>query len=638
MVGKAAAHREPKLNQKLCHMLKGVDAQWEAEHQGNKSIDIEVTLQGNLQVAVECEKYGQNKRAEAVKDAASRLAPIRMVDVALAVVYPKGCDTLSDLTQDTILDYAMVTADAARRYRNDHKRHAKRCTWLKTRAADLAEAIRNLPRSLGDPDQLAADLRNRLYEGADSLTAQQRRSLARAISLESGDEKSAARRALLIVASAALFHARVDDYLRDMKPPDYDGEWPPMQLGACIRQPNTVTALQAAWETILIVDYKRIFEAALNVLGATASSAFTRVVQDLAEWAIEAAGRIGGLRHDLLGRIFHAMLDTAKNDGSYYTSVPAAILLAGLMMRSRDDIPDDMRNMRIIDPACGTGTLLMAAAERTEKVLGDEYDAAAMIESVLWGTDINVTALHMAATTLALLSPTTKFSRMGIGKAPFGPQVEPNRGDENGLAGLVAAGSLELCDENGLDPYFGWAGRGIDNIESGERRRSRTYKHAFDYVIMNPPFTRHDLRHKQLGRDGKKLVILREKEIFRDFHIKPNKTSSGIMFLALGEHLVKPSTGALAFVFPLSGATAASTRTTRIFLAKRFHIDTIVVPHDPKRFWFSENTRISEMLVVVRRNEEQRNRGTEEQRNRGTEEQRNRGTEEQRRNGRTIPA
>ena len=39
----------------------------------------------------------------------------------------------------------------------------------------------------------------------------------------------------------------------------------------------------------------------------------------------------------------------------------------------------------------------------------------------------------------------------------------------------------------------------------------------------------------------------------------------------------------------------------RRYLARSFQIDTIVTSHDPERIYFSENTRIGEMLVVCRR-------------------------------------
>ena len=55
----------------------------------------------------------------------------------------------------------------------------------------------------------------------------------------------------------------------------------------------------------------------------------------------------------------------------------------------------------------------MAAAERIRDLAPQSQDdgtvAAALIEQVLSGYDVNLTATHMAATTLGLLSPTTHF-------------------------------------------------------------------------------------------------------------------------------------------------------------------------------------------------------------------------------------
>ena len=61
------------------------------------------------------------------------------------------------------------------------------------------------------------------------------------------------------------------------------------------------------------------------------------------------------------------MLDTARYDGSFYTSTAAAALLASLALRDSDgdwSDPNYVASLRICDPACGTGTLLMAVKER----------------------------------------------------------------------------------------------------------------------------------------------------------------------------------------------------------------------------------------------------------------------------------
>ena len=81
-------------------------------------------------------------------------------------------------------------------------------------------------------------------------------------------------------------------------------------------------------------------------------------MRSLAEVITRVSERVTGLRHDLLGRIFHRVLDTARYDGSFYTSTAAAVLLATLALREQDadwSDPDVVAALRICDPACGTG-------------------------------------------------------------------------------------------------------------------------------------------------------------------------------------------------------------------------------------------------------------------------------------------
>ena len=262
-------------------------------------------------------------------------------------------------------------------------------------------------------------------------------------------------------------------------------------------------------------------------------------------------------------------------------------MLARLALRSRRDVPDDPSLMRVIDPACGTGTLLMATGERMRDLCPDVLGNV-LIEDVLSGTDINVTATHMAATTLGLLSPTTKFSKMNISAALLGVDD-----DGNGRAG-----SLEMYDKEGLLPDMGWHTAPSRQIDS--HKPMHVDPHSIDLVIMNPPFTRNDVRHDQLGLEAEKKVKTREMNIFDKTQPKPDRRSSGPMFVMLADHLLNER-GVLAAIRPMTASNDSSERELRPFLASRYNIDMIVVPHDPERFYFSENTGIWEMLIVLRR-------------------------------------
>ena len=637
--------QEFKINRKMNEILKnyGLLAEWESRRDGNKAIDIEVYLADNVRVAVECKKSGSNKRVAAVESASSRLVPVKMVDVALAVVYSKGCDTEDDLTGETNLEYAVVTQANAELYGNDHKAHARAIEWMNCRVRDLPNIIQHLPENLGDPDRLANNLKIRLTESVRRLTASQRRNLARSINLvyfgqeQNNPEWAAAKRALLVVASASLFHARLNDSLGNLERPEGAESWPPRTLQGCYDAPNTKTSLSEAWGLIVKYDYRPIFESAMNVLAAGSEPVFVEAVKSMAKWALDTIGQLGGMRHDLLGRIFHSAIDTASNDGSFYTTTPAAVLLAGLAIRRRSDMPDNPADMRILDPACGTGTLLMAAGERLRELLPD-ISSGVLIEKILNGVDINVTATHMAATTLGLLSPSTKFSQMNISVAPFGI-----------FDGKARAGSLEMYAEDGLLPYQGWFTGPIRQVETSQI--GKIGKHSADLVIMNPPFTRNDIRHDQLGngcgeeskgtrgihilkgpricwiislarmwrRVTRKTMNPHPQRLVANWAISPamvgrnQRNAERQTPQTCGTPVTQclwclPSTykkrvGHWRLYDPAVVTASPSSHRLRLFLAKKYHIDTIIMPHDPKRFWFSENTSIGEILIVMRRGE-----------------------------------
>ena len=308
---------------------------------------------------------------------------------------------------------------------------------------------------------------------------------------------------------------------------------------------------------------------------------------------------MSGLRHDLLGRIFHRVLDTARYDGSFYTSTAAAVLLASLAIREQDadwSDPNSVAALRICDPACGTGTLLMAAAERIRDLRNaagrtdpDDEEALGLllVEDVLWGYDVNLTATHMAASTLGMLSPTTRFHRMNIHRTLLGV-----------FNGIPYLGSLDFL--SGQARLAAWPSA-TQQVES--QQGTAEPPPPMDLVIMNPPFTRDSLRHDQFSSSDEQAIKRREKEILEG---QPHRAaarlhSSGGAFTVLAEKMLDPGTGTLALILPSVVPTAPGNQELRRYLAQHFHIDTIVSSHDPGRIFFSENTSIGEVLLICRR-------------------------------------
>ncbi len=588
---------ESTLNIRLAAALRGwgLDARPEVIHPGNRRIDVEVHI-GPALIAVEAE-HGQSpgKRAEAIRDADARLEQ-GFAQCAVAVCYPDG--TTEGSLPDTRVIWTVRDGSGSAP------------NWVEGNIERLAAVVRLAPAQLGNPDYVAAALSSSLDGAVRRLSESQKQELARAIDLPRQTKNkrptphpwdAPAKRALLVVATAVMFHSRLDSHRNELRPEvdnrtgqPYAGPWPPAMAQQCADADDPVGAFGDAWNLILALDYKPIFETGrAALLSCPRSPAFTAAVRDTAGAALAATGDVAGFRHDLLGRIFHTVLDTARYDGSFYTTTPAATLLATLAITEAMcdwSDPAAVAGLRITDPACGTGTLLMAAAERIRdlnpRLRDDPALAAALIEQVLAGYDVNLTATHMAAATLGLLSPTTQFQKMKIWRSLLGL-------DADGVAHL---GSLEFLDQKPM--LMPWP-NGASKATHVNGDAAAAMAEPADVVLMNPPFTRDSLRHDQFSREDEKKLKDREKELFSN---KPVRLShNGGAFLYLSDFLTKRDTGVIGVVLPLVGATNFSTLEIRQHLASNYHIETIVTSHDPGRIYFSENTTIGEMLLICRR-------------------------------------
>ncbi len=592
---------EHTVNVELADELKkrGLAAIPEVTHPGNRRVDVEVKI-GPARIAVEAE-VGQSsaKKREAIGDADRRLPQQQdLADVAIAVCYPKGT-TRENLNEQELIWTIRDGSDAAP-------------LWTAGDLDQLTSVIRLAPAQVGNPDFVAAALSESLDAAVRRLGEEQKRQLAAALDLPPKKAKSGqrvqdpwatpAKRAMLVVATACMFHSRLDSHLGGMRPTTdnrigepFEGNWPPLRADWCADSEDPIGSFVTAWGLILALDYKPIFETGLAALrSCPPDPAFAGAIQETAKAALAVVANIAGIRHDLLGRIFHTVLDTARYDGSFYTTTAAATLLATLAIT--DDMcdwndPESIAKLRITDPACGTGTLLMAAAERIRDLAPQadvESDLAkSLIEHVFSGYDVNLTATHMAATTLGLLSPSTQFRNIKIGRSLLGIDNK----------GRTRLGTLDFLSD--IQPMLIPFPNAEPRVRQVETEEETIAIEPADLVIMNPPFTRDSLRHDQFDRDTENKIKAREKELFAN---KPvHLSSNGNAFLVLGDFLRKADEGVIAAILPLVTATNASSLEIRKHLASQYHIETIVTSHDPERIYFSENTSIGEMLLVCRR-------------------------------------
>ena len=292
---------------------------------GRKRMDVVAQVDG-LRIVLEAET-GFHRKSQAIKDADARFRQGLTVAV-FAVCYPEGAteENLGDSTLTWTLRLKPGEPPGE---------------WTTGSVAMLAWAVKQAPNSLSGADIAAQKLSDALDAAVGQISANDHRELAEALDLpanrpgtgearnRSSGYRVAAKRGLLVAATAMLFHHRLQGHLPPLRPAGYDGEWPPASPGVCAGQDAVISAFQEAWRGILAVDYRPVFEtggAALEALDKNPNTGLA--VRNLARVVSQISEEVAGLRHDLLGRIFHRVLDTARYDGSYYTSTAAAVLLA----------------------------------------------------------------------------------------------------------------------------------------------------------------------------------------------------------------------------------------------------------------------------------------------------------------------
>ena len=384
--------------------------------------------------------------------------------------------------------------------------------------------------------------------------------------------------------------------------------------------------LKVEWKKIMKINYQPIFGLANSVCLSFPTSPDTdRILKKLIETALDIVSSGVLLRHDLMGRIYHTLLlkITGKHYATYYTSVPAAWLLSNLTIKTPNpdlnwkfENTEDIKDFRVFDPACGSGTLLSGIyMALKDKYTIDRYNAddpkplnliafhKIMLEDVLSGWDILDYAGHLTLTTLALHNPKSIFTHSNISTL------------RTGLTGRkIHLGSLDILDDlkgrlMGLGFGTPLKEKGIE-IEREEEIDLEKYV-DIDVIIMNPPFSRSAQPNIKFGYE-KKIIMNRMNKYLGKLgknlgYSGIGQAGLGAYFIVLGDKSLKWG-GRLALVIQRSILSGISWEKIRGELLKNYEIEYVVSNYDPgdrnstiEPWNWSENTNLGEVLIVARK-------------------------------------
>ena len=608
-------HREEVINTHLAIVLArhGIDAEAETIQQAGKiRPDVMFTL-GGLRVIIEG-KFDDVPDADAVvlKDATRRV-DTGICHIAVAVVYPKALRA----TAMTTLGKALATA----RLRFSIISEAGQTEWTESHPGEILAALRRVHESLIKDDIVAASAL-KLSERIETIAALwvgQAAVCDRLSDLlgmpakrgEPADEKgarrvTAAKVAALVLANAMIFQEQLAASGGDERVDS---------LRAFDRKDDPIELLRDHWHWIWTkVNYVPIFQIGESILtelpvNPTAIAAI--------KWLMDEAKAIcanqSALRHDLMGRIYHWMLYHAKYLGTYYTSTASATLLLKLAFALEWEGRDfgsvkKLADFTVADLACGTGTLLMAAAQAmtdqfvvsrvksgqalAEHNLGSLHQT--LMENVLHGYDVLPSAVHLTASTLGMLAPDVTFRRMNLFVMPMGVDGANKR-----------LGSLDFIDSKKVPTQFSFFSTG----QMQARRTSVAAEHhteaeipTLDLCVMNPPFVRStggNLLFGSLPEDEREKLQTKLKTHARD--LPANITAGlGSVFMAVADKYLREG-GRMAFILPVALATGEAWGRSRKLIADNYHLEMVIVSHDASRPNFSENTALSELMFIARK-------------------------------------
>lgn len=622
----ASTTKETSLNSKLAECLRqyGLDALEEQTLRSDSGqlhqVDVLVNLD-EYAVALEAEYAPQDGKA----DAAKRLTdpPLEWrgvpVDVAYAIAYPAN---IKDLPPP--LAYEEL-------FRTDNLRfkHLSRAsgTW----SAPATGAVSKLADVLHD-FWTQSDNGQDIYDVAElaSVAINKAANFLERHHKESGEKDSdpAATKALVWL-NALLFQVLLHQSLNpDLLPPPHTGKRIPL--------PNPDEGgdhLSAQWKEILTINWWPIFHVARESLNATAPLATKRALDVLKTAATEIAETGVIRRHDVAGRIFHRLLDTRKFLATNYTTIPAAIILSALAFDRRHSTWKDMdftskqplEQLKIVDPACGSGTLLMAAFQEIIKHIHIQNErrpdsdlTKCVLENSLYGFDVVPAAIHLAASTLLMAETSQLVSDLNLWRMQHGV-----------FDGLPRLGSLDMLHTSSTSGNAARLGL-FNDFEtdaiaiSGKGEEAKTdvfFPRNCDLVIANPPYTRAGGPGDEKNTDWNpifgSLINKKEQEqmknaLNRTLQNTPAGVYSGLgsAFLVLAHHNIRGG-GRIAFVLPSVLTTGSSWKPIREMLLANYQIDWVITSHDPRtrsakaglpgRMYasFSESTNMAEVLLVA---------------------------------------
>ena len=412
----------------------------------------------------------------------------------------------------------------------------------------------------------------------------------------------------------------------------------------------TKDAVIKEFDNILSVNFWPIFHIAKELLLQIPAATANRILEPMAH---TADGIIQATRHnDIAGTLFQRLIADRKTLKTYYTTPEATTLLAHLAIP--DDLdwadPETLKRYSIADYACGSGGIMLASYQRVRdlhRLHGGNPDDhhAHMMKECLTAGDIMPAAVHLTASLLSSVAPTTPYEGTRCILFPFGGQRET---DKNGRLVTDSSGNPVKKTDNKGKPLVSLGSIALLSLRGpavqavlppdeqaalsahGERRPIEVVMTPVSQslVAMNPPFT-SPTKHAPFGStdhieptnpafaafgtsDAEQKQMKRLERRLGKNTISDGNAGLGTTFTAIAHNMAAAS-GHIALVLPTSAMLGGSYDTDKAQayswqrlrnLLWEHYVDIVVVSiaqPDKKSSAFSADSDYPDCMVIAKR-------------------------------------
>jgi hypothetical protein len=345
--------------------------------------------------------------------------------------------------------------------------------------------------------------------------------------------------------------------------------------------------LQGYFNEVLKDDYYPIFSfGVVNEFGSNSLPLIKQIIKMIYSVTPEY------ISQGVLGKVFHELipLEVRKPVAAYYTLEEAAKILAELTIEKASD--------KIMDPACGSGTLLAAAYDQKKKKLPrmfKEVDHKRFLEKDITGIDIMAFAAHLSTIHLAIQGPIFETDKVRIA---IHDSTTLNPGDKMPSISFILP---RARIQRKMDDFRGTAASARkEMVKAGivspgvQSTLGELQVDTVDTILMNPPFT----RFQRLATFDENYTQTLANQFLKYSKYIDRRMPYSSYFIFLADRFLDKG-GRIGAVLPATMLRGDSTSGFREFLTANYQIEFIIIRED--RMNFSEDTNFREILLVAKK-------------------------------------